>query len=57
MKQAEIDEGHGPEEALRTEEKEELRKLRRENKTLRMERDFPKKAAAFFTKDSDQLER
>ena len=33
---------------------EELRKLRRENKTLRMERDFLKKAAAFFAKDSDQ---
>ncbi len=33
---------------------EELRKLRRENKTLRMERDFLKKAATFFAKDSDQ---
>ena len=54
VKQAEVDEGHGPEGALTTEEKEELRKLRRENKTLRMERDFLKKAATFFAKDSDQ---
>ena len=43
VKQSEIDDGHGPEGALTTEEKEELRKLRRENKTLRMERDFPRK--------------
>ena len=54
VKQSEIDEGHGSEGALTTEEKEDLRKLRRENKTLRMERDFLKKAAAFFAKDSDQ---
>lgn len=54
VKQAEIDEGQGPEDALTTEEKEELRKLRREVRTLRMERDFLKKAAAFFAKDSDQ---
>ncbi len=54
VKQADIDECQGPEDALTTEEKEELRKLRRENRTLRMERDFLKKAAAFFAKDSDQ---
>ena len=54
VKQADIDEGQGPEGALTTEEKEELRELRRENRTLRMERDFPKKAAAFFAKDSDR---
>jgi transposase len=33
-KQAEIDEGEGPKGALTTEEKEELRRLRRENRTL-----------------------
>ena len=53
VKQAEVDEGHGPEGALTTEEKQELRQLRREVRTLRMERDFLKKAAAFFAKDQD----
>ncbi len=51
VKQAEIDEGHGPESALTSEEKEELQQLRREVRTLRMERDFLKKAAAFFAKE------
>ena len=54
VQQAEIDAGRGPEGALTTEEKEELRKLRRENRTLRMERDFLKKAAAFFAREGDQ---
>ena len=45
VKQADIDEGNGPEGALTTEEREELRRLRRENRTLRQERDFAKKAA------------
>ena len=54
VKQADIDEGHGPEGSLTTDEKEELRKLRRENRTLKMERDFLKKAAVFFAKDQDQ---
>lgn len=54
VKQAEIDEGHGPEGSLTTEEKQELAQLRRENRTLRMERDFLKKAAAFFAKENDR---
>lgn len=33
-------------------EEEELRRLRRENERLRMERDILKKAAAIFSKDS-----
>jgi transposase len=53
VKQAEVDDGKGPEGALTTEELEELRRLRREVRTLRMERDFAKKAAAFFAKDLD----
>ncbi len=53
VKQAEIDEGKGPEGALTTEELKELRRLRRENRILTMERDFAKKAAAFFAKDLD----
>ena len=54
IRQAEIDAGKGPAGALTTEEKAELQRLRRENKTLRMERDFLKKAAAFFAKDGDR---
>ena len=53
VKQADIDEGKGPEGALTREELEELRRLRREVRILRMERDFAKKAAAFFAKDLD----
>jgi len=53
VKQADIDEGRGPVGALTTEEKAELRRLRRENRTLKMERDFLKKAAAFFAKEQD----
>ena len=57
VKQAEIDEGQGPDDALTTEEKEELRRLRRENRTLKMERDFLKKAASFFAKEQDRPSR
>jgi transposase len=52
VKQADIDEGKGPEGALTTEEKQELARLRRENRQLKMERDFLKKAAAFFAKEN-----
>ena len=54
VQQADIDEGGGSEDALTTEEKDEIRRLRRENRTLKMERDFLKKAAAFFAKDQDR---
>jgi transposase len=53
VKQADIDEGRGSEGALTSEEREELRRLRRKVRTLEMERDFAKKAAAFFAKDLD----
>ena len=36
---------------LSTQEREELRRLRRENRVLRDERDILKKAAAFFAKE------
>lgn len=53
IQQAEIDAGQGPEGALTTAERKQLAALQRENRTLRMERDFLKKAAAFFAKESD----
>src|SRR5439155_12054418 len=51
VRQAEIDAGRGAPGALTTEEREELGRLRRENRTLRMERDILKKATAFFAKE------
>jgi len=50
--QAKIDAGKGPDGALTTEEREELRRLRRENATLRMEREILKKATAFFARET-----
>jgi transposase len=38
---------------LTTAEREELAKLRRENRQLRMERDILKKCTAFFAKESE----
>jgi len=53
VKQAAIDAGGGPAGALTSVEKLEFQRLKRENRTLKMERDFLKKAAAFFAKDGD----
>jgi transposase len=52
VQQAEVDAGRGRAGALTTEEREELGRLRRENRTLRMERDILKKATAFFAKEN-----
>jgi transposase len=52
VRQAEIDAGRGAPGALTTEERQELGRLRRENRTLRMERDILKKATAFFAKEN-----
>lgn len=52
VKQAKIDAGKGPLGALTTAEREELAKLRKENRELRMERELLKKWAAFFAKEN-----
>jgi transposase len=39
---------------LSTDEREELARLRRENQTLRMEREILKKAAAFFARETGE---
>jgi transposase len=52
VRQANIDEGRGTRGELTTAEREELQRLRRENKRLQMEREILKKAAAFFAKEN-----
>jgi transposase len=53
VKQADIDAGRSPSGGeLTTTEREELLRLRRENRQLEMEREILKKAAAFFAKES-----
>ena len=53
VRQADLDAGRRHD-GLTTGEREELRRLRAENRTLRMERDLLKKAAVFFAKDGDR---
>jgi len=50
--QAQVDAGRGQPGELTTAEREELQRLRREVKTLRLEREILKKAAAFFAKEN-----
>jgi transposase len=54
VRQARIDRGKGVTTgALTTTEKDELARLRKENRVLKLERDILKIAAAFFAKESD----
>jgi transposase len=52
VERARADQGKGKPGVLTTVEREELAELRKEVRTLRMERDILKKAAAFFAKEN-----
>ncbi len=52
VQQAKVDAGEGPPGVLTSDEREELRRLRRENQTLVLEREILNKAAAFFARET-----
>lgn len=53
VRQADIDAGKTA--GLTSDERAELARLRRENRTLRMEREILKKAAVFFATENDEI--
>ncbi len=53
--QADVDEGLGEVEELTTEDRQELNRLKRENRQLRLEREILAKAAAWFARETDSV--
>lgn len=54
VKQSDVDQGIRKD-GLTSDEREELRRLKRENKQLKLEREILKKAAAWFARESDSI--
>jgi transposase len=54
LKQADLDAGKRGD-GLTTAEREELKRLRRENKQLKLEREILSKAAAWFARETDSI--
>ena len=54
VRQADLDEGRRSD-GLTSDERAEIRKLRRENRQLKIEREILKKAAAWFAQESDSV--
>ena len=54
LRQADLDQGRRHD-GLTTDEREELGRLRRENRILRQEREILKKAAAYFARETETI--
>jgi transposase len=54
LRQIDLDEGRRAD-GLTTAERQELRRLRRENRQLRIEREILAKAAAWFARETDSI--